>query len=91
MTKSRGIICKRRKWTEEEVQLLTHLYENTYSIAIAKLLGRTLSQVYNQANKLKIYKSDWYMKSPMSQVLKRDCSVGIGTRFKKAQFRITKA
>ena len=47
----RGIDMQKRKWTQQEEETLIRLYEDpkVFPKDIAKMLGRTLSQVYNKA------------------------------------------
>lgn len=85
MTSSRGILTKRKKWTDLELELLKALYPSTYSATLAKFFSCNLTQLYNQAFKRNLKKSQWYADSPMAQRLRTDCSVGIPTRFKKGQ------
>ena len=46
-----GIDMQKRKWTQQEEETLIRLYEDpkVFSKDIAKMLGRTLQQVYNKA------------------------------------------
>lgn len=47
----RGIDTQKRKWTQQEEETLIRLYEDpkVFPKDIAKMLGRTLSQVYSKA------------------------------------------
>jgi len=85
MTKSRGLISKKRKWTEEEIQLLTALYPCTKSAALAKLFNCNIHQLYNLAWHTGVKKSQWFKDSPMAQKLRSDSSAGEPYRFKKGQ------
>lgn len=46
-----GIDMQKKKWTQQEEETLSRLYEDpkVFSKDIAKMLGRTLQQVYNKA------------------------------------------
>jgi hypothetical protein len=85
MTKSRGILTARKKWSTDETLLLAHLYACTYTATLAKLFNCKIEQVYQRANTTGLSKSDWYKNSPMAQRLRTDCSMGIPYRFKKGQ------
>lgn len=47
----RGIDMQKRKWTQQEEEILIRLYEDpkVFPKDIAKMLGRALQQVYNKA------------------------------------------
>jgi len=85
MTKSRGLIAKKRKWTDQEIQMITLLYPCTQSEALAKLFNCTIHQIYSLAFNAGIKKSKWFRDSPMSSKLKRGLEVGKEFRFKKGQ------
>lgn len=85
MTKSRGLITKKRSWTDEDKRMVQLLYPCTKTEALAKLFNCTKCQMYNIAFKLEIGKSQWFKDSPMSQKLRSDNSAGAPYRFKKGQ------
>ena len=53
----------KRKWTQKEEETLIHLYEDpkVFPKDIAKMLGRTLPQVYNKARAIGL-------KAPMERI-----------------------
>lgn len=51
----------RRPWTTLEIELLTRLYEDTSTAAIAEQLRRTIGKVYQKANALGLKKSPQYV------------------------------
>lgn len=83
MTKSRGLITKKRKWTEQEIKLIAYLYPCTQSAALAKLFNCSIHQLYNLAFNAGSKKSKWFSNSFMSSNLKRGLEVGKEFRFKK--------
>jgi mRNA-degrading endonuclease RelE of RelBE toxin-antitoxin system len=80
----------KRFWTIEEINYLKLTYSDCTTDAIAKSLGRTLSQVYNAANKLGLYKSEAYHKAEMERQAIRLKAFGSDYRFKKGQIPINK-
>ena len=80
-----GIDMQKRKWTQQEEDTLIRLYEDPKVFAkdIAKMLGRTLQQVYNKAMAMGL-------KAPMER-LRMAGKIGmqhpksIATRFHKGQ------
>lgn len=74
-----------RRWTEDEKTILRKYYPDTPTNAIAKALGRPVSQVYRQAESLGLKKSPEYLASPYACRLRRGDQVGKDTRFKKGQ------
>ena len=90
MTKSRGLITKKRSWTDEDKRMVQLLYPCTKTEALAKLFNCTKCQMYNIAFKLEIGKSQWFKDSPMSQKLRSDNSAGAPYRFKKGQVPLNK-
>lgn len=85
MTKSRGILPPRHRWTDSEIRLLTRLYPDTPTADIAKQLGMTVERVYSKAALLGLKKSDAYLASPAACRLRRGDNVGAEYRFKKGQ------
>jgi hypothetical protein len=60
VTKSRGILGPRRRWTEYEREVLRIHYACTLTADLAELLGHTLSSTHQQARKLGLVKSrEW--------------------------------
>ena len=53
----------KRKWAQQEEEILIHLYEDpkVFPKDIAKMLGRTLPQVYNKARAMGL-------KAPMERI-----------------------
>lgn len=83
MTKSRGILPPRHRWTEGEIELLTRLYPDTSTANLAKQLGMSINQVYSKANLLGLKKSDAYLASPSACRLRNGDNAGSSTRFQK--------
>lgn len=57
MTKSRGILAPRQRWTEQEHDILRDIYPDVPCADVAALLGRKLSSVYQAAARLNLQKS----------------------------------
>lgn len=85
MTKSRGILAPRHKWTDQEVETLRALYPNYKTADVATILGRPTERVYQKANTLGLRKSDAYLASPAACRLRRGDNVGAQHRFQKGQ------
>lgn len=56
MTKSRGILPPRRRWTDVEIELLRRNYANSHTADIAKAIGREPRAVLAKANALGLHK-----------------------------------
>lgn len=82
MTKSRGILTPRHRWTAEELELLTTMYPDHRAEDIAAKLwpGCVVHNVYTRAKKLGLEKSEAFKASAASGRL--DGVRGIATRFK---------
>lgn len=85
MTKSRGILPPRHRWTDGEIELLTRLYPDTPTAEIAWKLGMSVERVYSKAAQMGLKKSDAYLASPAACRLRRGDNVGAEYRFKKGQ------
>lgn len=83
MTKSRNILAPRKRWSDEECELLRREYPNVRTLVIAEQLGRQLYTVYQQAAKLGLKKSDEYLAGPDACRLRRGDNVGAEHRFPK--------
>lgn len=83
MTKSRGILQPRHRWSDDDIALLTRLYPDTPTIDIAKQLGASIDRVYKKANSIGLRKSSEYMNSPAACRLRRGDNVGAASRFQK--------
>lgn len=79
MTKSRGILGPRHKWTEKELVVLREQYPNRKTADIASELGIKLQSVYQRAKALGLKKSVEFMKSPASG--RTNGRQGVGSRF----------
>lgn len=86
MTKSRGILPPRHRWTDREVAVLTKLYPDIATAKIAKRLGMSVERVYSKAAGLGLKKSDVYLDSPAACRLRRGDNVGAAYRFKPGQY-----
>ena len=85
MTKSRGILPPRHRWTDSEVKLLTRLYPDTPTAQIAEQLGMSIERVYSKANLMGLKKSEAYLASPAACRLRRGDNIGAEFRFKPGQ------
>ncbi len=83
MTKSRGILPPRYRWTEGEIELLTRLYPDVSTAEIATRFGVCIDRVYHKANQLGLKKSAAYLDSPAACRLRKGDNVGKETRFQK--------
>lgn len=83
MTKSRGIMAKKKLWSPEEVELLVRLYSDTPTYQIALQLGVAVNRVYAKASDLGLRKSAEYLAGPDACRLRRGCGAGEQYRFKK--------
>ena len=72
---------KRCFWTAREVALVCELYPHKPTADIARLLGRTVTTVYQRAHKLGLHKSAEYLASPAA--CRTNGRQGMGTRFPK--------
>lgn len=71
------------RWTEEELAILKKYYPDAPTAAIAKALQRPVSQIYGQAERLGLKKSEAYLASPYACRLRRGDEVGKESRFAK--------
>lgn len=71
MTKSRGILAQRRRWTPIEEQLLRELYPDCTCAEVAALLGRSAASVYQAADRLDLTKSASFWVSDYSGRVQR--------------------
>lgn len=66
MTKSRGILAPRHRWTAQQDHTLRELYADLKTQAIADLLGLRYVQVARHACKLGLRKSEAFLNGPQS-------------------------
>ena len=72
----------RKFWTVEETEIMIKNYPDNPTVDMIKLLpGRTVSGITGQAGKLGLYKSESFMKSPMSGRISKETDIGFDTRF----------
>lgn len=90
MTKSRGIIKKRKVWTADETALLLALYASTYTPTLAKLFNCSLHVIYRAARNAGVKKSAWYAASPMAQRLRHGGNTGKAYQFPKGHIPANK-
>lgn len=84
MTKSRGILGKRKLWTSDEVALMAALFPTTRTETLAQLFECEMHQVHSLASKkMKLQKSEWYMKSTLSGRMVKGANSDNGHRFAK--------
>lgn len=73
----------KRRWTDAELSELRASYADEPTWRIAQRLGRTEKQVYMQAIRLGMKKSEAYMAGPHSGRLRPGATIGGKTRFSK--------
>lgn len=83
MTKSRGILAPRHKWSDDEIATLRQLYPNHKTEDVATVLGMPVERVYQKANSIGLHKSAEYLASPAAGRL--DGVRGASSRFVKGQ------
>lgn len=83
MSKSRGILAPRSRWTDSELKQLRALYADQLTNDIAVALGRPVELVYRMAYKLGLKKSAQFLASPAAKRL--DGVVGASSRFLPGQ------
>jgi hypothetical protein len=83
MTKSRGILKPRIKYTDEQLAAIMARYPNERTDKIATDIGLTIEQVYRKAHGLGLAKSQEYLDSPEACRLRRGDNIGAQYRFKK--------
>jgi len=81
MTKSRGILAPRAKWTPEQLQILREQYADTKTADLARVMSKTATTVYQRAARLGLKKSPEYLASPDACRLRRGDQVGAACRF----------
>lgn len=81
MTKSRGILPPRQKWTDEHLATLRARYPNEKTERIAADFAKPVDSVYRKATSLGLKKSTEYLASPAAG--RTNGRQGIGTRFEK--------
>jgi hypothetical protein len=85
MTRSKGILGPRAKWTDDQLATLRTLYPNYKTEDIAVMLGRSTGQTYQMAARLGLKKSPEYLASPAACRLRRGDNVGAAGRFQKGK------
>lgn len=83
MTKSRGILAPRKRWSEEEVALLRRDYPDRPAQEIADALGVKIFIVYKKATKLGLAKSAAFLAGEQSGRLTGQEPASVQFRFKK--------
>lgn len=83
MTKSRGMLPRRRQWRDDELELLRTRYADTSTADLAREFGCKIHVVYAKAYKLGLQKSGTFYESPASGRMKPGDQRGAGTRFVK--------
>jgi hypothetical protein len=72
-------------WTDSERSLMREMYPNARTPDLARMLNRSIGQVYQQAAALGLKKSQEYLLSPAACRLRRGDHVGKESRFKAGQ------
>lgn len=72
----------RKRWTDDEVQLLRREYPDTPTTDLSARLGHSMASIYGQVEFLGLRKSPEYMQGPHACRLRRGDNVGKATRFK---------
>jgi len=85
MTKSRGLITPKHRWADWQDQLMRDFYPHVTAADMAKVIGCSLSAIYNRAGSLGLEKSQQFKDSPQASRLRRCGEVGSATRFQKGQ------
>lgn len=75
----------RKPWAEKEIGIVLRRYADESTDALAKDLGRTVSMIYNIADKMGLKKSEAYLASPEACRLRRGDNVGAAYRYRKGQ------
>ena len=83
MTKSRGILARRRRWAEWELDMLRQHYPDKRGDWVARAVRRDLQSVYAMAKKLGLKKSEAFLASPDACRLRRGDNPGVAHRFPK--------
>lgn len=85
MTKSRGIIAPRRKWTNEEDRIIVEHYPHTSSAELCDLLNCNVHVLYKRVEKLGVKKAPGFMSSFISGRFQRGERRAPETQFKPGQ------
>jgi HNH endonuclease len=85
MTKSRGILGPRKRWSEDEIALIRRDYPDRPAREIADALGIKIDILYSKARKLGVTKSAAFRASERSGRATRDNNLGVQYRFKKGE------
>ena len=83
MTKSRNKNKSRHVWNDVELQLLRAKYPDRLAREIAGELGIELQQVYRQAKRLGLEKSQAFKDGPLASKIRRGDDIGKAYRFPK--------
>lgn len=86
MTKSRGILPPRKRWTEHEDAVVRAEYPDGNTVEIGARLGRTDQAVSARAHFLGVKKSDAFLRQEGMRLL----ATGLGNRFEKGHVPWTK-
>jgi hypothetical protein len=71
----------RKIWTLQEVETLRRLYPDCKTVTLENIFHRTASVIGQKAASLGIYKSEGFMKSPLSGRISKNNDIGAATRF----------
>lgn len=85
MTKSRGILAPRHKWTAQEIATLRRRYPDERTADIARDLGIAVHLVYARANNLGLKKSAAFYASSKSGRILRGGTLSVATQFQPGQ------
>lgn len=85
MTKSRGILGPRKRWSDYEDAVLRKHYATTLTVDLAELLGHTLSSTHQRARSLGLSKSIEFIARMASERSARPDHGGRQHRFQKGQ------
>lgn len=75
----------RRKWSDQERQVMRECYPKTPTREVAERLGRSERSVYTCAAAMGLHKSQEYLSSPESGRLRKGVRSSPGTEFRKGQ------
>jgi hypothetical protein len=83
MTKSRGILRRKRFWTEVEIRLLIANYADSRTEDIATVIGRDVNHVFAKATELGLRKTPAYLAQMHERLQEARRANGLKCGFKK--------
>lgn len=83
MTKSRGILRPRHRWTKTQIAVLRRCYPHERTADLARELGLPLPIVYAMANRIGLHKSAAFQASDKNGRILKGGKLSVATQFKK--------